>query len=322
MRSCSHYTGIGVEASRNVLSHLWKRYRKLSWNGKALIWCIIVAHILIIGAIISLGPKKLFQTLYDMAQRIRHMRFGWLLLSSVAVLTSFPPLVGYSIIITLCGFAYGQIGGFAIAAPSAVIGSALTFIILRLLFMDRIKSRTQKNPRWLAMEQVIEAKGLPLIILIRLCPIPWVYSNALFASIEAVRLWQFVLATICFLPKLAIIIFVGSQVANLSDGKTRRSMTLTAKLLDVLSIVLSCGVAVGTGWFVWAKTQEKIRRLQEEGLLEEIDGEAAAVLDEAARPLLSALSSSDSLASNENGGPLENLLSGLTGTPKESDDRV
>ena len=96
---------------------------------------------------------------------------------------------------TLCGFAYGPLGGFAIAAPSALIGSALTFVILRLLFKQRIKDWTQRKTPWLAMEQVIRSKGLPLIILIRMCPIPWVYSNALFASMEVVQLWQFVVAT-------------------------------------------------------------------------------------------------------------------------------
>lgn len=96
---------------------------------------------------------------------------------------------------TICGFAFGPLGGLAIAGPSAIIGSALTFIILRAAFKRQIKGWTQQNRRWQAMEQVIDAKGLPLIILIRLCPVPWVYSNALFASMESVKLWQFVVAT-------------------------------------------------------------------------------------------------------------------------------
>ena len=46
------------------------------------------------------------------------------------------------------------------------------------------------------MHQPQEAKGLPLIILIRFSPVPpWVYSNALFASINSVAFWQFMVAT-------------------------------------------------------------------------------------------------------------------------------
>lgn len=98
---------------------------------------------------------------------------------------------------TICGFAYGPFGGLLVAGSGAIIGSALTFVILRLLFKRRIKSWTAQNKRWQAMEAVIDAKGLPLVIMIRLCPIPWVYSNALFASMESVKLWQFVIATMC-----------------------------------------------------------------------------------------------------------------------------
>lgn len=113
------------------------------------------------------------------------------------VITSFPPLLGYSTTMTICGFAYGPFGGLLVAGSGAIIGSALTFVILRLLFKRRIKSWTAQNKRWQAMEAVIDAKGLPLVIMIRLCPIPWVYSNALFASMESVKLWQFVIATMC-----------------------------------------------------------------------------------------------------------------------------
>jgi hypothetical protein len=52
----------------------------------------------------------------------------------------------------------------------------------------------------------------------------------------------------CVLPKLALVIFVGSQVANLSDGQTRSKMSVAAKLLDAFSIILSSSVAAGTGW--------------------------------------------------------------------------
>lgn len=53
--------------------------------------------------------------------------------------------------------------------------------------------------------------------------------------------------TRCLIPKLFLVIFVGSQVANLSDGKTRGEMSTATKILDVFSIAASAGLAVGTG---------------------------------------------------------------------------
>lgn len=43
----------------------------------------------------------------------------------------------------------------------------------------------------------VRDKGTLLVILIRLCPFPFPYSNAFFASIETVSLSQFILATLC-----------------------------------------------------------------------------------------------------------------------------
>ena len=66
------------------------------------------------------------------------------------------------------------------------------------------------------------------------------YANAIFAvtspiqilispsenlqSIESVALWQFVIATICLLPKILLTVFVASRVALLSDGDSRGKM--------------------------------------------------------------------------------------------------
>ena len=57
----------------------------------------------------------------------------------------------------------------------------------------------------------MKTKGLPLVIMIRACPIPWALGNALFAvrrasdqsaieidgqSIESVKFWQFMIANV------------------------------------------------------------------------------------------------------------------------------
>lgn len=47
-----------------------------------------------------------------------------------------------------------------------------------------------------ALALAVREKGTPLVILIRLCPFPFPYSNAFFASIETVSLAQFFLATL------------------------------------------------------------------------------------------------------------------------------
>ena len=63
MRTSSHHTRLGVRALERILHDAREQYGKLGWGGKALIFFIIIAHVLIAGIIVTLGPKQIFQTL-------------------------------------------------------------------------------------------------------------------------------------------------------------------------------------------------------------------------------------------------------------------
>lgn len=70
------------------------------------------------------------------------------------VVTSLPPMVGYSTCVTVCGFAYG-LEGYYVAGPATLVGSGIAFIVLRLLFKRQVGEWTSKNEHWQALEQVI-----------------------------------------------------------------------------------------------------------------------------------------------------------------------
>lgn len=53
-----------------------------------------------------------------------------------------------------------------------------------------------RHSTFTALSAAVRQKGTPLVIMIRLCPFPFPYSNAFFASIETVTLMQFTLATL------------------------------------------------------------------------------------------------------------------------------
>lgn len=128
------------------------------------------------------------------------------LLTLFPVFVSFPPLTGHTTAVTLCGFAYGM-KGFAVAAIGSSIGSALVFLIFRFLFSTRVRHWSSENKQWQALESVVVCwemlaifmflltyvfqrdKGLPLVILIRMSPIPtWMWSNVLFSVEQSIFL--------------------------------------------------------------------------------------------------------------------------------------
>jgi len=198
--------------------------------------------------VIIITPARIAQFSYDKAKELSETRFGWLAIGFAMVLISFPPLVGHTTLTTLCGFAYGMKGLF-ISATASVVGSAAAFVALRYLFSERIRQSSAHNEKWQALQSVVKAKGLPLIVLIRVSPFPpWVYSNSLFASIEAVSLWQFVFATFFIIPKLALHTFIGSRMAALSDGDQRGRMDTHTKVLNGLFVGGGVLIAIFTSW--------------------------------------------------------------------------
>ncbi|KAF6762709.1 Golgi apparatus membrane protein TVP38 [Ephemerocybe angulata] len=266
------------------------RYRKLHFLGKVFIWTIILFDICIGAAVIIVTPARIAQFFHDKAKIVAATRLGWLGTIAVMVCVSFPPLIGFTTLVTLCGFAYGM-QGFYIALAGSVIGSAVVFSVLRLLFSKRIRAWSAQNEKWQALEAVVRAKGLPLMILIRVSPFPpWVYANSLFASIEAVRFWQFVVATVCLSPKLLLHVFIGSKMAALADGDERARMDTRDKVINGLLVGGGIGITIFTSWWVYKLVQDHIRHLH--GLPSETDELAAEAIEEYEEdaPLLRSLS--------------------------------
>lgn len=268
------------------------RYQKLSLVGKALIWFILFFYVCLAAFIVVVTPARIAQFMYDIAQDIRRLPYGYVILIGVMIVASFPPFIGHTTLVNLCGFTYG-VQGFFPAAIGTLAGSAIVFVTLRSMFSKRLHSWTSTNEKWQALEAVIRSRGMPLIILIRVSSFPpWVYSNSLFASIAPVSLLQFFIATWFVLPKVMVYVFVGSRIARLSDGEQRNHMDTQTKIINSLLVLGGILLSILASSLVYYSMQKEIKRLHASP--SECDELAAEALEEAEEaPLLG----SDSLGS-------------------------
>jgi len=267
-----------VAAIKHYGGALVLHYKNLHIFGKAFIWLVVLFYIVSGVFIIVVTPSRIAQFSYDQAQALAKLPFGWIAFGAPMLIISFPPLIGHTTLITLCGFAYGM-KGFLISFPASILGSAFAFVVLRYLFSERLHQWSSNNNKWQALESVVGEKGLPLIILIRISPLPpWVYSNSLFASIEAVKLWQFVVATCFISPKLLLHTFIGSKIAALSDGDQRGEMDTSTKVLNGLLVGGGLAVAAFTSWWIYTLVQGHVRHL--EGFPADVDELAAEAIED------------------------------------------
>ncbi|KAJ3894573.1 Golgi apparatus membrane protein TVP38 [Lentinula edodes] len=274
-------------------AHALNRYRRLGTFGKMVffIWALINVSLVIFVVVVT--PAKIFQFLYDKSTQLSHTRFGFLALGGLIFLVSFPPLIGHTTTVTVCGFAYGWKIGFLIAAVASIVGSASSFSVLRLLFSSRLRQWSRKNDKFMALESVVRkgnhaihsptashnyrsSQASPHHIDSNL-PIS---SLGLFklTSIESVALWQFVVATTFVFPKLLLHAFIGSRMAALSDGNQREEMDTSTKILNGCLVGGGIVIAVLASWFVYNLVQTHIRKL--EGVSPAVDELAAEAIED------------------------------------------
>lgn len=99
-----------IDNSLNSLEKLWRRLVKMveGMTTVQLVLSVIAGLVLITFAILFLVfNERIFAWLEPVAEKWKNLRGGWLILWAMTFATAFPPVIGYSICLTLVGFVYG-----------------------------------------------------------------------------------------------------------------------------------------------------------------------------------------------------------------------
>ncbi|KAF2224044.1 hypothetical protein BDZ85DRAFT_182786, partial [Elsinoe ampelina] len=216
----------------------------------------------IISLLFLIYNEKIFAGLVPLVKTWRTSPVGWLILWLMVLAVSFPPMIGYSTCFTLGGFVFGVWKGWLIVASATVVGSTASFLVSRYFIKDYVTRLTARDTRFKALSHVIEKDGLKLLVMIRLCPLPYSLSNGAISTIPSVTPLQMALATAAASPKLMIGIFIGSRLGDIAEGGDK--MDAGAKVVSYISIAVGVALGVGTGWVMYQRTMKRAAELQEE----------------------------------------------------------
>jgi golgi apparatus membrane protein TVP38 len=120
--------------------------------------------------------------------------------------------------------------------------------------------------------------GLKLLIMIRLCPLPFSITNGALSSVPTVSWSSFLLATAIASPKLLLHVWVGAQMAEIADKGDK--MPLGTRVVSYIGIVIGSVAGAATGWWIYKKTKERAAELEELERLEGGEGVAQEYEDE------------------------------------------
>ena len=149
-----------------------------------------------------------------------------------------------------------------IAATATVAGSTASFILSRSFLRKFVSRLLANDTRFAALALTLKHDGLKLLIMVRLCPLPYSLSNGAVAGFPTVSWQSFALATAIVTPKLMLHIFIGSQLEKIAESGGK--MDAKTKALSYISIAIGGVAGVATGWFMYNKTKERAAQLEEE----------------------------------------------------------
>lgn len=249
-----------VQARAEMLGRTVADFNKNRSTGEKVKFVLGWIGAIILGFSLLALYGEAFHRIIAWAQKLRDVNHGWLILWFLTVIVSFPPLIGYGTFVTISGVIYGIWRGWLIAASSTVVGSAISFVVCRTVYSDWVKRKTANDKRFTAFALVLQHDGLKLLCMIRLCPLPYSFSNGAIATVPTVTWGKFVAATALVTPKILFGVFIGSRLAVVADGKGEMQTWETA--VNYISIFFTLGIAVATGWFVYRRTMARSKQLE------------------------------------------------------------
>ncbi|KAF4767960.1 hypothetical protein N7455_012433 [Penicillium solitum] len=203
---------------------------------------------------------KLFIWLGPVAEKWETSWLAAFILWLCVFFVSFPPLVGWSTFGTVAGFIFGVWKGWLIYASATILGSTVSFYVSRTILSGFVKRLMEHDKRFAALALTLKYDGLKLLCMIRLCPLPYSICNGAVSTFPTVQPLMYGLATAIISPKLLVPAFIGSRIRLLSEKG--EEMSAGSKAVNICSIILTVGIGIFTGWYIYQRTLARAKELE------------------------------------------------------------
>lgn len=177
-------TGRALQRAFFLLSPL---QRLLLLLGSAALFALSILFLVYSG--------RIFTALGPLAQSWRAAPGGWVVAWLVVFVCAFPPLIGYSTATTVAGFVFGFPHAWPIVASASTAGSLAAFVASRTVLSGYVDRLVGRDPRFVALGQVLRREGIGMLTMIRFCPLPYSLSNGFLATIPSISPLAFALST-------------------------------------------------------------------------------------------------------------------------------
>ncbi|CAO3578602.1 unnamed protein product [Absidia cylindrospora] len=130
-------------------------------------------------------------------------------------------------------------------------------LIRRYNFARFIRLSSSKQDKYHAIQEAIEQGGLRIMLLIRLSPIPWPITNMLLSLLPTVTMKQYTMTAFLSSFKLCLEVWVGSQLADISNP----DLPPSAHRVAVFTMLGSLVILVIVAWWLYRLTMQRVKSI-------------------------------------------------------------
>ncbi|KAI8985387.1 hypothetical protein BDB01DRAFT_849967 [Pilobolus umbonatus] len=185
---------------------------------------------------------------------LRDTYYGLPLMMILSIITSVPPLFGLTAVTTTTGYIYGIRRSCVWITMGAFLGSLLCYGLVRRYNLHKyIVLSDAKREIYESLEEAVGQNGLKMVILIRLCPIPWQLTNLILSMFPSVSWHNYLLASFLASFKVNMGLWIGQQLSTLSDPSDNN-------LIPRLSMLLGILLLGSVSYWIYHSTLHNIKR--------------------------------------------------------------
>ncbi|GMM28452.1 Tvp38 protein [Martiniozyma asiatica (nom. inval.)] len=189
---------------------------------------------------------------------------GQLIFVLLILLVSFPPMIGYTMILTVAGIVYGY-KSFPLLALSSAVGSTMSFYCFKKLFKEKSALILESNTNLKLFAGVLKDSETSFInetfmlTLMKIMPLPYSLTNGSLGCIPNLSPWAFFCACLIASPKIYVNLFMGVQMRKIGSDKGSNE-----KWID-FSLILFTGLSFFLiTFFIYRKVKQRIIEFNEE----------------------------------------------------------
>lgn len=195
----------------------------------------------------------------NLAIQMRSTPYSSILMTAIVCFSCVPPLIGFTIANTMSGYVYGFPNGCIPVILGAFLGALIPFILIRKLHARSfIKPASKRKKIYSVISGAIHEGGFKIILLIRLCPVPWQLTSLILSVNEHISFNIYCITACVGSLKLIWAVWLGSQLASLNNPDLPPEIHQYA----LISLAIGLTLLAVVGAWMYRLTMQKIRDKQ------------------------------------------------------------